>query len=257
LSLKKTEALIVRDYDYRETSKIFEVFTPDHGLIRLVAKGIKRRSQRLAPLLQPFTHARLAYYQQDLSSMGILREAAAVEQFASLRGDLLRISLAYVFMEILMKGSGGKNEAVFRLALRFLRDLNAAPRRGSQATRRLVDLALCFLYRLLALLGYRPSLERCVGCKATSGLAGFAVGRGGALCRECLRKESEGTMELDLGTLKALRHSLSLPLSKLSSVHFSQRQTEMLLGLFLELARHYLEADIKSARFLTHVLNST
>jgi DNA repair protein RecO (recombination protein O) len=246
LSLKKTEALVIRDTDYRETSKIFEVFTPAHGTMRLLAKGIKRPAQRTASLLQPFAHARLTYYQRELATMGILRESEVVEQFTYLRGDLVRLSLAYVFVELLAKSSGQRNEAIFRLALRFLRDLKSASRP--------VDFAICFFYRLLTFLGYRPSLERCGRCGAATGLVAFDIARGGALCGACLRQLNEGAMELDLGTLKTLQRCLSLPLAKLSSVRFSQRQKELLLALFWELVRHHLETDIKSARFLQQVL---
>jgi DNA repair protein RecO (recombination protein O) len=232
--------------DYRETSKIFEIFTPAHGTMRLLAKGIRRPAQRSASLLQPFAHARLTFYQRDPATLGILRESEVVEQFTYLRGDLVRLSLAYVFVELLAKSSGQRNETIFRLALRFLRDLKSVSRP--------VDFAICFFYRLLSFLGYRPSLERCARCGAATALVGFEIARGAALCASCLRQMNEATMELDLGTLKALQRCLSLPLAKLPSVRFSQQQKDLLLALFWQLVRHHLETDIKSARFLQQVL---
>jgi DNA repair protein RecO (recombination protein O) len=248
LSIEKTESIIIRDVDYRETSKIFEVFTPAHGTMRIVAKGIKRPRQRgTSPPLQTFSHARLTYYQRYPSAMGILSEYEVVEQFAYLRGDLLRLGLAYVFIEVLAKGSAAKSEMMFSLTLRFLRELKSASRPA--------NIAICLFYRLISLLGYRPSLERCTRCNSKTELAGFNIKKGGVLCRNCFRQESEKTMKMELGTLKVLQHCLSVPMAKITSVHLSQRQMESLLALFFELTKYHLDVDIRSERFLQQVLN--
>jgi DNA repair protein RecO (recombination protein O) len=49
-----TPGYILHHRPYRDTSRILEVLTRDHGRLTLFARGVRGPSARLAPLLQPF-----------------------------------------------------------------------------------------------------------------------------------------------------------------------------------------------------------
>lgn len=48
-------AFVLHRRAYRETSALIDLFTQDYGLIRVVAKGIRKTKSRLNSALQPFT----------------------------------------------------------------------------------------------------------------------------------------------------------------------------------------------------------
>jgi DNA repair protein RecO (recombination protein O) len=50
-----TPAYVLHARDYRETGRILELFSADHGRLTAFARGVRGAKARLAPLLQPFT----------------------------------------------------------------------------------------------------------------------------------------------------------------------------------------------------------
>lgn len=51
--IEQQPAYLLHHYPYRETSRLLEIFTPDHGRVGLVAKGL-RSSPHLRAVIQPF-----------------------------------------------------------------------------------------------------------------------------------------------------------------------------------------------------------
>ena len=47
-------AFLLHQRDWRDSSRIIELFTHGHGRVALFAKGVRRAGSRAAPLLQPF-----------------------------------------------------------------------------------------------------------------------------------------------------------------------------------------------------------
>ena len=83
--------------------------------------------------------------------------------------------------------------AVFDVAVRFLMALNE----GAPAEEAL----LCLQIRILALLGFAPTLDRCVHCgkvPAPGRSASFDATRGGIVCRAC----GGGRLVLSAGALR-------------------------------------------------------
>ena len=71
-------AYVLHRYDWSESSLILEVFTRHHGRIALVAKGAKRPTSQLRPVLLPFQplHALLGKTPQDENAeVHLLRSA--------------------------------------------------------------------------------------------------------------------------------------------------------------------------------------
>jgi DNA repair protein RecO (recombination protein O) len=56
-----TPAYVLHHHAYRETSRIVEAFTADHGRLSLFARGAAGPKARLAPLLRPFQRLLLSW----------------------------------------------------------------------------------------------------------------------------------------------------------------------------------------------------
>jgi recombinational DNA repair protein (RecF pathway) len=94
--------------------------------------------------------------------------------------------------------------------------------------------------RLLVLLGFAPSLEACVGCRA-----GVAAGTGvllspeggGVLCRSCLPTRGERTIPVTPGAHGFMVRALSLPEGQARRLRTSppvEREISRLLDAFVE-----------------------
>lgn len=63
-------AYVLHSTPYRDTSVLLEVFTPDHGRIGLVARGVRSARSRLRGVLQPFRPLLISWYSKgDLGTL--------------------------------------------------------------------------------------------------------------------------------------------------------------------------------------------
>src|SRR5437588_12031668 len=54
----KTEAIVLRSIRYGEADRILHLYTPHHGRIAGIAKGVRRARSRFGARLEPFFHVR-------------------------------------------------------------------------------------------------------------------------------------------------------------------------------------------------------
>lgn len=65
MSIKETEALVIKSHNLSEADRIVVFFTREHGVIRGVAKGAKRLHSRFGSTLEPFSTVNLTYFQKE------------------------------------------------------------------------------------------------------------------------------------------------------------------------------------------------
>src|SRR6267143_846888 len=75
----ETDALVLRTYNFGEADKIVVCLTRGAGLIRGVAKGCRKLKSRFGAALEPFTVARLTYYQKENQELVSLSQAEIVK----------------------------------------------------------------------------------------------------------------------------------------------------------------------------------
>ena len=54
----KTEAIVLRSIRYGEADRILHLYTPRHGRLGAIAKGVRRSRSRFGARLEPFFHVR-------------------------------------------------------------------------------------------------------------------------------------------------------------------------------------------------------
>ena len=55
----RTEAIVLRTHRLGEADRIVEAITPEHGVLRCVAKGVRKSSSRFGSVVEPFMHSTL------------------------------------------------------------------------------------------------------------------------------------------------------------------------------------------------------
>jgi DNA repair protein RecO (recombination protein O) len=65
MSIKESEALVIKSYNLSEADRIVVFFTRKHGIVRGVAKGAKRLHSRFGSTLEPFSTVNLTYFQKE------------------------------------------------------------------------------------------------------------------------------------------------------------------------------------------------
>ena len=79
MAILETEALILRTYNFGEADKIVVCLTHKFGLIRGVAKGCRKLKSRFGAALEPFTVAKITYYQKENQELVSLNQVDIVK----------------------------------------------------------------------------------------------------------------------------------------------------------------------------------
>jgi DNA repair protein RecO (recombination protein O) len=195
--LYRAHAIVLRRRDIGEADRVVTVYTAEFGKRRVVARGSRRTSSRLAGHLEPFGAVRLLIARTR--GLDIVSQAETIESFASLRRREETIVAAGYFAELVdeLTLEDAQQEAVYDLLFASFRLLDDG--------REIRLVRLVFEMGLLRLLGYRPELHSCISCGAQIEPAanGFSD-EGGVVCPACVHRRADAR-PVSIATLKLLR----------------------------------------------------
>ena len=244
----RTEAIVLRQRPLVDADKVCVLFTPLHGRIEAVAKGVRRSRSRLAGHIEPLTRSRLLI--AKARSLDIITQAETVDAFPALHDNLDRLSRGLYAAELVDRFTDTAADVggLYRLLVDTLHRLEGAEQS---------DLPLrWFETRLLDDQGYRPQLQRCVRCDTPllpDGNA-FSAPAGGVVCPDC--RSGVVGRPLSGRAFKLLRFLQSASFDDVAQVRVETtlgRELEGHLRGAVELA---LDQEVRAARFV-EVVRST
>lgn len=207
----KTTGLVLRETEYKESSRILTVLTSTEGKITVSARGSKRKGSKTAASAQLLTYSDMVLF----SDRGrfVLTEANSIEEFRGLRDDIALLSLGVYFAELL-EAAGDEdqpNPEMLTLGLNALYALGE-----NKKDPEIVKAA--FELRLACLAGFEPLLTVCSSCEREELTGtGFSVSGGVLYCPECENQSQGDTIRLLPGALEAMRYIVGADSKKLYS----------------------------------------
>src|SRR5688500_11299586 len=94
----RAEAIVLKTHDFGEADRILTLLTRHFGKVRVVAKGIRRSTSRLAGHAEPLSHA--TFQLARGRELDVLTGAETRAAYAELREDLLRIAAGWYVAEL-------------------------------------------------------------------------------------------------------------------------------------------------------------
>lgn len=239
--LYRDTGVVLRTYKLRESDRIVVFHTAENGKVRAVAKGVRKTKSKFGARLEPMSHVRLLLYRGR--ELDIVSQAEAVEPLSPMLSSLDRASQGLAAIEAVDQLSLERepNPQLYRMLVGVLRTIATSPSPLNVAA---------FYWKLLAIEGMRPELDRCVRCSETEPdvqLVSFDLNEGGVLCRSCRSGQA-----ISPGALTILREVLGGQL-----VHALAREESPLTHEVSSLATRALEFHIERrlkavAMFETH-----
>ncbi len=177
VALYRDEGIVLRTHKLGEADRIVVLLTRDHGKVRAVAKGVRKTKSRFGGRLEPPGNVSLLLYEGR--QLDTITQAESLDSYRALRSDLARMTDAMALLEatdhVAQEREG--NPDLYHMLRGALRVLAG----GSSPL-----LVAGFYWKLLALDGVGPLLDRCVSCgDARSEPAALDPVQGGVLCRAC------------------------------------------------------------------------
>jgi DNA repair protein RecO (recombination protein O) len=176
----KTEAVVLRSIRYGEADRILHLYTPRHGRLGAIAKGVRRARSRFGARLEPFFHVRMLLH-EGRSDLHTVTSADTVTPHGPLRDSAATLDAAARACDAVGRlfESAEPHPEVFALLTNELALLCA------DATQARPGNGLAFRLKLLLAAGFLPQLASCAGCGELKGLSGFSAAAGGIVCSSC------------------------------------------------------------------------
>jgi DNA repair protein RecO (recombination protein O) len=178
--LYSDEAVVLRTRKLAEADRIITLLTRQHGVVRAVAKGVRRTSSKFGSRLEPFTHVDLQLAEgRNLDT--ITQAVTRAPYGAAISADYDLYTAASVMLETaerLVVEERQPSVQQYLLLVGGLRTMAAGERRPG-------DVLASFLLRSLAVAGYAPSFSACARCGLEGPHAAFHPAAGGVLCAGC------------------------------------------------------------------------
>jgi DNA repair protein RecO (recombination protein O) len=204
----QTQGFILKKENVGEASQLFCLYTRDFGLLKILAKGIRKLKSKLRGSFVLFSLVSVEFVQGKRHQ--VLTGALTLESFPRIKKDLIKLRLLFRLSRIFcfLVSSQEKDQNLWKLTEKTWLTLEKEELSFSES----ILFYYHFFWQLVFLLGYGPELCRCVLCrKKTAGQIFFAAQEGGLVCQECLRRKRLRTRKISENGLKLLRVVLNSP----------------------------------------------
>jgi len=185
MSALVTDAVVLHGFDYLESSRIFKLATREGGVRSVLARGARSSRKRFGAALDLFAQGIAQIQTKPGRDLDTLIGFDVVKARPALGADLARFTGASAISELTMRFAQGEADpSLFDAVLHGFDAIERAePERAREAT-------LAAAWRIVAELGFAPSLDTCSECHqdlARDATVRFSHPAGGALCERCAR----------------------------------------------------------------------
>ena len=178
-----TPAVLLRGYDYSDSSRIFRFYTREHGLLSVIAKGVRGRTGKGGATLSNFATGDLTAYVRAHRDLHTMKDFQCTSLREELGRDVLRFAGASAAAElVLVHAEAERQPGVFEALETTLDALCHTDVDVLPAT------ILAGLWTITESFGFAPQLDPCVRCHAPLGddeVGRFDFSAGGMRCAPC------------------------------------------------------------------------
>jgi DNA repair protein RecO (recombination protein O) len=186
MRLYRDRAVVLRQHKLGEADRIVTLLTRDHGLVRAVARGVRRTRSKFGARLEPFAHIDVQLHPG--------RNLDIVTQIVS---DYGRYTCGCAMLETAERLAGEE-----RAPAPELHRLTVSALRAVADGRRPRDLLLdAYLLRAMGIAGWAPALTECARCATPGPHRAFHIAAGGSVCAHC---RPAGSTTPPLGVLELM-----------------------------------------------------
>ncbi|WP_084436250.1 DNA repair protein RecO [Aldersonia kunmingensis] len=176
----RDNAVVLRQHKLGEADRIVTLLTRQHGLVRAVAKGVRRTRSKFGARLEPFAHIDVQLYPGR--NLDIVTQVLTIDAFAAdIVNDYGRYTTACAVLETSERLAGEERAPALRLHQLTVGALRAVAEH-SRPSELILD---AFLLRAMGYAGWAPALTECARCAEPGPHRAFHVAAGGSVCLHC------------------------------------------------------------------------
>ncbi len=239
--------LLLRRFDFGETSQIGHLLTPTEGRISVLAKGIKKPNAYLKGPFDLFQMAKITYRRRRGSDLGLLQKYEPLTGFPQLRQRLPSLLSAFYLTELVYEGvkEEDANTGAWELIIRALVALDQHDGLASRA------IVLATEVGFLEAFGFGLGIDHCLRCgrRASSPVVAIYPLEGGYICADCPRSQGPA-IKLSQGDCRLLSSLGRAGPKHAPRLRLSTAQHHVLRGLMRAVFQAVFEKQIRSEPFV-------
>ncbi len=240
----KTEAIVLKRMDFRETSRIVTFFTKDYGKLKGILKGIRKDHKKFGSSVDHFSLNDIIYYPSRQSDLHLVSHCDLRDGFLPIRGDIHKMLATEYVLELVdaMMPLEQGNRDIYQLMLDYLASVGTV--------RDFLKLICIFQIKVLLYSGFKPHLDSCLQCGGDiSGQARFSLKSGGLICLRCKSKDGEVTLVFP-GTVASILYIERNPWSRCLKLGLTERIKGQLLFILNNFLVFHLDRELKAMKYL-------
>jgi DNA repair protein RecO (recombination protein O) len=242
MSLRESEAIVLRTYPLREADLLVTLFTRLEGKVSGVARAAKKSKRRFGGALEPMTYARAFYDIRERQELARLDACEVLESPMATEVSYARaVALAHV-AELLdeLLPDHEANDAIFRLTLSVLHGLTGE------------DIWMAVTYFdlwLTRLVGFLPELTECIVCgrSLNGSRAYFHALADGLMCVEDKRLASS---EISSESRALAAQMFRSPVESFAGIPWPKSQAADLRKFLIQILQRHIEKKLVTAAML-------
>jgi DNA repair protein RecO (recombination protein O) len=231
---------------WSESSKIVELFTPEHGYLKVIAKGAFRPKSDFRGMLESFNYIETVISKRDTRGLQILSSATLLNSFLQIKDDIKKLGIGFSILELIRKffKSHEPSRSFFNYLVQLFDALDDSNNQN-------IKIYLWhFLLNLSLVLGFEWTFGRCLGCQQTPNTEKIFLDykNGRVLCNNCRRKtRAEFNLIITRETWSSMQKLDSSNVNGLNSLISAEEVTTKidLTGMLLEHLSYHTEDPIE------------
>lgn len=239
--MEKIEGIIVSVNDFKESSKILNIFTKEYEVIGVIAKGCKSIKSTLRSVTDRLTYGYFYMnYRED--KLSVLSSVDVINPFKNIKKDIECISYASYILDLATQVYKQNNSSdIYKLLIDSLIKINELY--DPMVITNILEL------KYLDYLGVMPVLDRCSVCGSEKSIATLSSSRGGYICNNCLKNDRMVSAK----TIKLIRMFYYVDISKIEKLDISELCKNEINTFLNEYYENYTGLYLKSKNFINNI----
>lgn len=239
--MEKIEGIIVSVNDFKESSKILNIFTKEYGVIGVIAKGCKSIKSTLRSVTDRLTYGYF-YMNYKEDKLSVLSSVDVINPFKNIKKDIECISYASYILDLATQVYKQNNSSdIYKLLIDSLIKINELY--DPMVITNILEL------KYLDYLGVMPVLDRCSVCGSEKSIATLSSSRGGYICNNCLKNDRMVSAK----TIKLIRMFYYVDISKIEKLDISELCKNEINTFLNEYYENYTGLYLKSKNFINNI----
>ena len=241
MKIEKVKGIIIKDINYKESSKVLHILTKEYGMIGIISKGCRSIKSKLRSVSLKLTYGYF-YISYKKDGLSVLIDVDIIDELKNIKTDFSRIGyLAYLVdltNQVVKETNNYDLFDIMESAIIKINDLF-----DPMIITNIVEL------KFLEYLGVKPILDCCSICGSKNEIMTISSDSGGYVCKDCYTNE----YVTDIKTIKLLRMFYYVDISKIKELNILDKN-KYEINKFLEgYYERYTGLYLKSKDFLKSI----